>query len=57
MQGMHMLTTQGAHSQILVIHLGEGGGGNTEVHILYQKKSQLQNLSTPKNHYFFSIPK
>ena len=33
---------------------GEGGGGGaTEVYILYQKKSQLQNLSTQKNHYFF----
>ena len=27
-------------------------GGPTEVHILYPKKSQLQNLSTQKNHYF-----
>ena len=26
------------------------GGVPTEVHILYPKKSQLQNLSTPKNH-------
>ena len=26
-----------------------GGGGPTEVHILYPKKSQLQNLSTQKN--------
>ena len=25
------------------------GGGPTEVHILYPKKSQLQNLSTQKN--------
>ena len=32
---------------------GGGGGGLTEVHILYPKKSQLQNLSTQKNHYFF----
>ena len=32
---------------------GGGGGGPTEVHILYPKKSQLQNLSTQKNHYFF----
>ena len=31
--------------------------GLTEVHILYPKKSQLKNLSTQKNHYFFSIPK
>ena len=30
------------------------GGGPIEVHILYPKKSQLQNLSsTQKNHYFF----
>ena len=29
------------------------GGGPTEVHILYPKKSQLQNLSTQKNPYFF----
>ena len=35
----------------------EGGGAPTEVYILYPKKSQLQNLSTQKNHYFFSIPK
>ena len=33
-----------------------GGGGLTEVHILYPKRSQLQNLSTQKIHYFFSIP-
>ena len=32
---------------------GGCGGGLTEVHILYPKKSQLQNLSTPKNPYFF----
>ena len=43
--------TQGPHSQILM--MGGGGGGPTEVHILYPKRSQLQNLSTPKNHYFF----
>ena len=29
------------------------GGGPTEVHILYPKKSQLQNLSTQKNHYLY----
>ena len=29
------------------------GGGATEVHIFYPKRSQLQNLSTQKNHYFF----
>ena len=29
------------------------GGGPTEVYILYSKKSQLQNLSTQKNLYFF----
>ena len=34
------------------------GGGPTEVHILYPKKSQLQDLSIQKNPYFFfSIPK
>ena len=27
-------------------------GGPTEVHILYPKRSQLQYLSTQKNHYF-----
>ena len=32
---------------------GGGGGGPTEVHILYPKRSQLQNLPTQKNHYFF----
>ena len=37
---------------------GRGGGGGAEVHIiLYPKKSQIQNLSIPKNAYFFSIPK
>ena len=41
---------QGSHSQILMMG---GGGGPTEVHILYPKKSQLQNLSTQKNHYIF----
>ena len=30
-------------------------GDSTRVHILYPKKSQLQNLSTPKNHYFFLL--
>ena len=49
-----MSIPQGPHSQILMI--GGGGGGATEVHVLYPKKSQLQNLSTQKNHYFFSIP-
>ena len=34
----------------------DDGGDPTEVHILYPKKSQLQNLSTQKNPYFFSIP-
>ena len=33
------------------------GAGPTEVHILYPKKSQLQNLSTQKNHYFLAYPK
>ena len=45
---------QGPHSQILMTGGGGGGGGGpTEVHTLYPKKSQLQNLSTQKNHYFF----
>ena len=43
--------TQGPHSQILMT------GGPTEVHILYPKQLQLQNLSLQKYHYFFSIPK
>ena len=30
-------------------YFNDGGGGLTEVHILYPKKSQLQNLSTQKN--------
>ena len=45
------IITQGPHSQILMT------GGLIDVHILYPKKSQVQNLSTQKNHYFFSIPK
>ena len=51
----NILCTQGPHSQILMT----GGWGmgvvqqRSEVHILYPKKSQLQNLSTQKNHYFF----
>ena len=40
---------------------GGGGGGGwkgpTEVHILYPKKSHLQNLSTQKTTTLFSIPK
>ena len=47
-----IVNTQGLHSQILMTGEG-GGGGPTEVHILYPKKSQLQNLSTQENHYFF----
>ena len=43
------VSAQGPHSHILKT----GGGGPTEVHILYPKKSQLQNLSTQKNPYFF----
>ena len=36
---------------------GGGGGGATEVHILYPKKSQLQNLFTQKKiTTFLSIP-
>ena len=31
---------------------GMGVGGPTELHILYRKKSQLQNLSNLKNHYY-----
>ena len=30
-----------------------GGGGVQQRFIFYTKKSQLQNLSTSKNHYFF----
>ena len=45
---MQVVDTQGPHSQILM-----AGGGVSEVHILYPKKLQLQNLSTQKNHYFF----
>ena len=33
--------------------MGGGGGGPTEVYILYPKKLQLQNLSTQKIHYLF----
>ena len=33
-----------------------GGGSDVEVHILYPKKSQLQNLSTQKITTFFCIP-
>ena len=47
-------TSWGPHSHILMTG---GWGGPTEVHVLYQKKSQLQNLSTKKNPTFFSIPK
>ena len=47
-----IVNTQGLHSQILMTGEG-GGGGPTEVHILYPKKSQLQNLSTQENHSFF----
>ena len=46
---------QGPHSQILMIW--GGGGCPTEVHILYPKKSQLQNLSTQRITTLFSIPK
>ena len=38
-------------------YFNDGGGGPTEVHILYPKKSQLQDLSTQKIPTFFSIPK
>ena len=34
----------------------DGGGGPTEVHILFPEKSQLQNLSTQKITTFLSIP-
>ena len=45
-------STQGPHSHMLMM------GGPTEVHILYPKKSQLQNLSTQKKiPTFFSIPR
>ena len=36
---------------------GGGGGGPTEVHILYPKKSQLQNLSTQNITTFLTDPK
>ena len=45
------LTAQGPHSRILM--MGGGGGFPTEVHILYPKKYQLQNLPTQINPYFF----
>ena len=44
----HLLPTPGAPLTYF-----NDGGGPTEVHILYPKKSQLQNLSTQKNPYFF----
>ena len=34
-------------------YFNDGGGGPTEGHILYPKKSQLQDLSTQKNPYSF----
>ena len=41
----------------LTIFSDVGGGGGeeegTEAHILYPKKSQLQNLYTQKNYYVF----
>ena len=42
------IAPQGSHSQILA--MGGGRGDPTENNILYPKKSQLQNLSTQKNH-------
>ena len=45
------LNAQGSHSQILM--KGGGGGGPTELHILYPKKSQLQDLSTQKESLLF----
>ena len=50
-----MLAAQGLHSWLLMT----GGGRRwspTEVHNLHPQKSELQNLSTQKNHYFFSVP-
>ena len=41
---------QGPHSHFL---MAGGGGGPTEVHILYPKNSHFQNLSTQKNQQFF----
>ena len=35
---------------------GRGGGGSDRGSYFIPKKSQLQNLFTQKNHYFFSIP-
>ena len=50
------LKFQGPHSKILMTG---GGGGGIRGSYFIPKKSQLQNLSTPKNHYFlsFNIPK
>ena len=39
-----------------MVHFRSQGGegrGTTEVHVIYPKKSQLQNLSTQKSPYFF----
>ena len=45
------ISTQGPHSHILMT------GGSDRGSYFIPKKPQLQNLSTQKNHYFFSIPK
>ena len=51
-----VISPQGPHSHILM--MGGGGGRKpTEGHILYPKKSQLQNLSTPKITTFLAYPR
>ena len=53
-----MLTNSLQHPGAPLTNFNVGGGGPTEVHILYPKKSQVQNLSTQKKSLlFFSIPK
>ena len=47
-------STRGPHSHILE---GWGGGDPKEVHVLYPKKSQLQNLSTQKHPTSLAYPK
>ena len=42
----------GPHSHILMTAGMGGGGGAIEVYTSYPKKSQLQNLSTQKDHNF-----
>ena len=56
MTKLYLYTVAPPGPPIRYLMMGQGGG-STEVHILYPKKSQLQNLSTQKNPYIFSIPK